>query len=176
MNEAVVHRSGIRPERELTRAGPYGYSSEQIEFGGLFVKIYRAGLLVILLAVVLMLAGCGDGHHEEVVAPIHLEMPTDNLQKEIGISGFILGMFMMLNGYIAIIVSCIVLLVKESTFAKILDAIRMIGPMLNPEAQQQNRLSGYLALLTDAATRVKVGYIGLFAGVVIAYIGAWIAL
>ena len=140
------------------------------------MKICRAGLLVVLMMFSLMMFGCGDGGHEDIVAPIHLEMPSDHLQKEIGVSGFILGTFMMLNGYIVIIISCIILLVKEGTFAKILDAIRMIGPMLNPSAQQPDKLSGYLALLTDASTRVKVGYIGLLAGLVIAYVGAWIAL
>jgi hypothetical protein len=140
------------------------------------VKICRAGLLVVLTMVFLVVSGCGDGGHEEIVAPIHLEMPSDHLQKEIGVSGFILGTFMMLNGYIVIILSCIVLMVKEGTFAKILDTVRMVGPMLNPSAQQPDRLSGYLAPLTDAATRVKVGYIGLLAGLVTAYLGAWIAL
>jgi hypothetical protein len=140
------------------------------------VKICRAGLVVVLLVVSMTIVGCGDGHHEEIVAPIHLEMPTDTLQKEIGVSGFILGSFMMLNGYIVIIISCIILLVKEGAFAKILDTIRTIGPMLNPSAQQPDKLSVYLGLLTDPATRVKVGYIGLLAGLVMAYIGAWIAL
>lgn len=140
------------------------------------MKIWKAGLLVVLVVFSMTIVGCGGGHHEEVVAPIQLEMPTDNLQKEIGVSGFILGTFMMLCGYIAIIFSCIILLVKEVTFAKILDTIRMVGPMLNPSAEQPDKLSGYLALLTDAATRVKVGYVGLFVGLVIAYLGAWIAL
>lgn len=140
------------------------------------MKIGKAGLLVVLVVFSLTVIGCGDGHHEEVVAPIHLEMPTDHLQKEIGVSGFILGTFMMLGGFIVIILSCVILLVKEGTFAKILDAVRMIGPMLNPSAEQPGRLSGYLTMLTDASTRVKVGYIGLFAGLVIAYLGAWVAL
>jgi len=140
------------------------------------VKMFRAGLLLVLIASSVMMFGCGGGHHEEVVAPIHLEMPTENLQHRIGISGFILGTFMMLNGYLVIIASCIVLLVKETTFAKILDTIRMVGPMLNPSQDKQEKFAGYLGLLTDAETRTKVGSIALLAGLVIAYIGAWIAL
>lgn len=139
------------------------------------MKIWRTGLLVVLLGLSMAIVGCGAGQ-QEVMAPIQLQMPTDNLQKEIGVSGFILGTFMMLGGYILIILSCIVLLVKESTFAKILDTLRMIGPMLNPSAQQPDRLSAYLIPLTDAATRVKTGYAGLLAGLVVAYLGAWIAL
>jgi hypothetical protein len=110
------------------------------------------------------------------MAPIRLEMPTDNLQKEIGVSGFILGTFVMLNGYIVIIASCIVLLVKESTFSKILDIVKMAGPMVSPDAGRPDRLSSFLSPLTDPSSRVKVGYMGLLAGLVLAYIGAWVAL
>jgi hypothetical protein len=136
----------------------------------------KTGLLMVLLASSMMIFGCGEGHHEEVVAPIHLEMPTHDLQHRIGVSGFILGTFMMLNGYIVIIASCIVLLVKETTFAKILDTIRMIAPMLNTSQEKQEKLTGYLGLLTNAETRTKAGSIALLVGLVIAYIGAWIAL
>jgi hypothetical protein len=140
------------------------------------VKIIKTGLLMVLIVGSLMIVGCGEGHHEELVAPIHLEMPTHDLQHRIGVSGFILGTFMMLNGYILIIASCIVLLVKETTFAKILDTIRMIAPMLNPSQEKQEKFTGYLGLLTNAETRTKVGSIALLVGLVIAYIGAWIAL
>jgi hypothetical protein len=140
------------------------------------VKMIKAGLLMVLLVGSMMIFGCGEGHHEELVAPIHLEMPTHDLQHRIGVSGFILGTFMMLNGYIVIIASCIVLLVKETTFAKILDTIRMISPMLDSSQEKQEKITGYLGLLTDAETRTKAGSIALLIGLVIAYIGAWIAL
>jgi hypothetical protein len=140
------------------------------------VNMIKTGLLMVLLVSSMMIFGCGEGHHEEIVAPIHLEMPTDNLQHRIGVSGFILGTFMMLNGYIVIIASCIVLLVKETAFAKILDTIRMIAPMLNASQEKQDKFTGYLSLLTNAETRTKVGSIALLVGLVIAYIGAWIAL
>jgi hypothetical protein len=136
----------------------------------------KTGLLMVLLVSSMMILGCGEGHREELVAPIHLEMPTHDLQHRIGVSGFILGTFMMLNGYIVIIASCIVLLVKETTFAKILDTICMIAPMLNSSQEKQEKFTGYLGLLTNAETRTKVGSISLLVGLVIAYIGAWIAL
>jgi len=131
---------------------------------------------MVLLAISMMVLSCGEGHHEEVVAPIQIEMPSHDLQHKIGISGFILGTFMMLNGYIVIIASCIVLLVKETTFTKILDTLRMLTPMLNQSEQQQEKVMGYLGLLTNAETRTKAGSIALLAGLVIAYVGAWIAL
>ncbi|HPC47262.1 MAG TPA: hypothetical protein PLW83_04400 [Deltaproteobacteria bacterium] len=136
----------------------------------------RAIILVAAVALLAAAAGCETGQNE-VMAPIRLEMPTDNLQKEIGVSGFILGTFIMLNGYLVIIASCIILLVKETTFTKILDLARMAGPMLNPQASERpSRITALLLPLTDAATRVKAGYMGLLAGLVMAYIGAWIAL
>lgn len=138
--------------------------------------MFKTFLLMVLVVSSMMIFSCGGGHHEEVVAPIQIEMPSHDLQHKIGISGFILGTFLMLNGYIIIITSCIVLLVKETTFAKILDTIRMISPMLNPSQEKQEKFTGYLGLLTDAETRTKVGSIALLVGLVTAYIGAWIAL
>lgn len=140
------------------------------------MKILRVGLLVVLIAMCLSIVGCGIGEHEELVAPIHLEMNSSNLQHEMGVSGFIFGMFLLLNAYVVIIVSCIILLVKESTFAKIIDAIRMLSPMVIPVQEKQEKVNGVLGLLTQGDTRMKVGYICLLAGVVMAYIGAWIAL
>jgi hypothetical protein len=122
------------------------------------------------------LVGCGNGHNEEVVAPIHLEMPTNNLQHDIGVSGFIFGVFLLLNAYVIIIVSCIILLVKESTFAKIIDTIRMLAPMVIPAQEKQEKFTGVLSVLTNAETRTKVGSIALLVGLVLAYFGAWIAL
>ncbi len=139
------------------------------------VKLVKAVLPAVLLVTCLALPGC-DTDRDEIVAPIRLEMPTDDLQKEIGVSGFILGTFIMLNGYLVIIASCIVLLVKESTFSKILDLVRMAAPMIGSGERPGGGAESLLAPLTDAATRVKVGYIGLLAGLVLAYIGAWIAL
>ncbi|HPS93700.1 MAG TPA: hypothetical protein PK600_04485 [Deltaproteobacteria bacterium] len=140
------------------------------------MKILRVGLLVVLIALCLSIVGCGIGEHEEVVAPIHLEMNTNNVQHEIGVSGFIFGMFLLLNSYVVIIVSCIILLVKESTFAKIIDAIRMLAPMVMPMQEKQEKVNGVLGLLTQGDTRMKVGSLCLLAGVVMAYVGAWIAL
>jgi hypothetical protein len=140
------------------------------------VKVLRCGLLVVLVAMCLSVVGCGIDDHEEIVAPIHLEMPTDNLQHEIGVSGFILGTFIMLNAYIVIIVCLMVVLVKESTFTKIIDTINMLAPMVIPTQEKQDKFMGQLSLLKNADTRLKIGSIGLFAGLVLAYIGAWIAL
>lgn len=140
------------------------------------MKILRGGLLVILIAMSLSVVGCWRGEHEEVVAPIHLEMPSEGIQHEIGISGFILGTFIMLNAYIVIIVCLIIILVKESTFTKIIDTIRMFSPMVIPAQEKQEKVMGFLGLLTNADMRMKVGSIGLLAGLVLAYIGACIAL
>jgi hypothetical protein len=152
------------------------YSAQQIEFGGLFVRIIKIALLVVMTAAIFSIVGCGNGHHEEIVAPINIEMPSDNLQHRIGVSGFIFGTFVLLNAYVIIVLSLITLLVKESVFSKIIDIIRMLAPMVIVAQDKQEKFLGYLVPLSDADTRVKIGSVGLLAGLVAAYLGAWIAL
>jgi hypothetical protein len=129
-----------------------------------------------MIASVFAIAGCGNGHHEEVVAPISIEMPSGNLQHKVGVSGFIFGTFVLLNAYVVIIISLITLLVKETVFTRIVDLMRLVVPMVVTAQDKQEKFLGYLALLSDAETRMKVGSIGLMAGLLAAYLGAWIAL
>lgn len=140
------------------------------------MKVFKIGLLIVMAAAVFSIFGCGNGHREEVVAPINIEMPSDNLQHRIGVSGFIFGTFVLLNAYVIIIISLVTLLVKEAVFSKILDIIRLLAPMVISAQGKQERFLGYLSLLSDAETRMKVGSIGLMAGLIAAYLGAWIAL
>lgn len=136
----------------------------------------RFCLLAVMAVTVLFFAGCGS-HHEEsaAIAPIHLEMSTENLQSKVGLSGFILGTFMLINAYILIILGCVALLVKEQTFQKISDTVRMGVGMLNPSGSQDGAFLKLLALLSNAETRFQIGSVGLIAGLILAYIGAWIA-
>jgi hypothetical protein len=140
------------------------------------VKILKIGLLIVMTAAVFSIIGCGNGHHEEVVAPINIELPSDNLQHRIGVSGFIFGTFILLNAYIIIVASLITILVKESAFSKIIDIVRMLASMVIVAQDKQEKFLGYLVLLSDADMRVKIGSIGLLAGLVAAYLGAWVAL
>jgi hypothetical protein len=140
------------------------------------VKVFKIGLLVVMVAAVFAIFGCGNGHHEEVVAPINIEMPSDNLQHRVGVSGFIFGTFILLNAYVIIVVSLVTLLVKETVFTRIVDLIRLVAPMAISAQEKQEKFFGYLSLLSDAETRMKVGSIGLLAGLLAAYLGAWIAL
>lgn len=136
----------------------------------------RYCLLAIVAVSVLFFAGCGNHHEEsEAIAPIHLEMSTENLQSKVGLSGFILGTFMLINAYVFIILSCVVLIVKEQTFQKIADTVRMVIQMLNPSGSQDGAFLKILALLSNAETRFQIGSAGLIAGLVLAYIGSWIA-
>lgn len=136
----------------------------------------RLCLFVMCALAVICFAGCG-GNHEgpSVSTPIHLEMNTENLQSRVGLSGFILGTFMLLNSYIIIILSCVTLIIKEQTFQKISDTIGMILRMLNPSQGSEGGVFKVLALLSNGETRFRIGSAGLTAGLVIAYIGAWIA-
>lgn len=136
----------------------------------------RLCLFVMCVLAVISFAGCGgDDHVSTVSTPIHLEMNTENLQSKVGLSGFILGTFMLLNAYIVIILSCVTLLVKEQTFKKISDTVGLGLRMLNPSQGIEGGLFKVLALLSNGETRLRIGSAGLIIGLFIAYIGAWIA-
>ena len=110
------------------------------------------------------------------MAPIHMEMSTDNLHPRVGLSGFVFGTFLLLNAYVLIIFSCILLVVKEKTVKKIIDTISMVAQMLNPSNAGEGKGQGFLGLLSHSDTRVHIGSVGLIAGVLLAYLGAWIAM
>lgn len=135
----------------------------------------RICLLMMLAVVVLFFAGCGNSEESGTVAPIRLEMSTENLQSRVGLSGFILGTFMLLNGYVLILLGCVTLVVKEQTFQKISDTVRMGVQMLNPSQSQDGAFLKVLALLSNAETRFQIGSACLIAGLILAYVGAWIA-
>ena len=138
------------------------------------VRIY---LLVVLVVLSMGLVGCGgnDGG-SEIMAPIHMEMSTDNLHPRMGLSGFVFGTFVLLNAYLVIIFSCILLIVKEPTVKKIIDTISMVAQMLNPSNAGGGKDKGILSLLSHSDTRVQIGSVGLIAGILFAYLGAWIAM
>jgi len=140
------------------------------------VRGIRICLLVMLVVVSIGLVGCGgnDGG-AEIMAPIHMEMSTDNLHPRVGLSGFVFGTFVLLNAYLMIICSCILLIMKEQTVKKILDTISMVTQMLNPNASG-GKGKGILELLAHSDTRVQIGSVGLIAGILLAYLGAWIAM
>jgi len=107
--------------------------------------------------------------------PIHMEIPTDQLQPKMGLSGFIFGTFLMLNAYIVIILSSILLAIKDNTINKVVTSLRMVVQMLNAGGAEGKAMQ-LLGMLANADTRVQFGTIGLVAGVVLAYFGAWIAM
>lgn len=142
----------------------------------------RVWWTVIVIGAVLMtlgLSACGhEKVHDEDVSmsvPIHMEVPTQNLQPKIGLSGFIFGTFLLLTAYLVIMGSCVLLAVKEATFTKLTGTLRMVMQMLNP-GTGEGKTMGLLNLLSHGETRVQIGAVGLVIGVVLAYLGTWIAL
>lgn len=136
----------------------------------------RFCLLAMFIVSILCFAGCGDHHGDSAtIAPIHLEMDTENLQGRVGLSGFIFGTFMLLNAYIVILLSCVTLLVKEKTFQKITDTIRLGLKMLNPAQEEDGMFLKIMGLLSNGDTRFQIGSAGMVIGLLFAYIGAWIA-
>ncbi len=137
----------------------------------------RICLFVMFMVLFVGLAGCGgDDGGSEIMAPIHMEMSTDNLHPRVGLSGFIFGTFVLLNAYMLIIFSCILLVVKEKTVQKTIDTIRMVAQMLNPSSAAEGKGQGFLGLISHNDTRIQIGSVGLIAGILLAYLGAWIAM
>lgn len=136
----------------------------------------RICLLVMVAVSLLCFAGCGN-HNEESssIAPIHLELDTENLQGRVGLSGFIFGTFMLLNAYVLVILSCVALIVKEQAFQKIADTIRLGLKMLDPAEEEDGKFLKLMALLSNGDTRFQIGSAGLIIGLIFAYIGAYVA-
>ena len=107
--------------------------------------------------------------------PIQMEIPAGKLQPIMGLSGFILGTFMMLDAYLLIFLSCTLLIIKDATMEKILMALRTVLQMLNPQILESKAMV-WIGTLSQNDTRVQYGTIGLVASMVLAYFGAWIAL
>ena len=84
----------------------------------------RICLLAMLVVLFLGMAGCGSDRDDVgVTAPVQLEVSTENLHPRMGLSGFILGSFMLLNAYVIILMSCAALIIREQTFKKAADAL-----------------------------------------------------
>jgi len=136
-------------------------------------------VFVIVAAMCLCFMACGasdDLDRMELSTPIHMEIPTDHIQPAIGLSGFVFGTFLLLNAYLIIVVSCIILIMKESTVIKLLDTLRMVMSMLNPSPGAESKSAGWLNMLADGTTRIQIGSAGLVIGILMAYFGAWVAM
>lgn len=136
----------------------------------------RICLLAMFVVLLLGMAGCGsEPTLSEVTTPIQMQVSTEHLHPRMGLSGFILGTFMLLNAYIVILLSCAALIIKDSAFKKTADTLRLGLQMLNPEQGGKGMLLKVLDQLSSGDTRFRIGTAGLIIGVVLAYIGAWIA-
>ncbi|HOO44853.1 MAG TPA: hypothetical protein PLM29_01390 [Deltaproteobacteria bacterium] len=138
----------------------------------------RICLLVVLVSMSLFLAGCGGGDEggSIITTPIHMEMDTDNLHPKVGLSGFVFGTFVLLNAYLLIIFSLIMLIIKEKTITKMTDTLRMVAQMMNPSNERKGKVLSFFEMLSHSETRTQIGTVGIIAGVLLAYLGAWIAM
>ncbi|MEA3223287.1 MAG: hypothetical protein U9P49_09020 [Thermodesulfobacteriota bacterium] len=137
-------------------------------------------MIILMIALLLGGAGCGvsDSHNDDNPAlstPIQMEIPTGHLQTKVGLSGFIFGAFLLLNAYLLIITSCITLVIKGQAIKKISDTTNMILEMLSVPSKGKGMLSKLIQMLSDDNTRIQLGSAGLIIGIVLAYLGAWIA-
>jgi len=135
-------------------------------------------MLIVLVSVSILFAGCGGGDEggSVITTPIHMEMATDNLHPKVGLSGFVFGTFVLLNAYLMIVFSLIMLVIKEKTIIKMTGTIRMVAQMMNPSDAPEGKVLSLFGLLSHNDTRVQIATVGLIAGVLLAYLGAWIAM
>jgi len=144
------------------------------------VRKLKTVIIILMIALLLGGAGCGvsNSHNDGNLAlstPIQMEIPTGHLQTKVGLSGFVFGTFLLLNAYLLIITSCITLVIKGQTIKKISDTTNMILEMLSVSSKGKGMLSKLLQMLSDDNTRIQLGSAGLIIGIVLAYLGAWIA-
>jgi len=104
-----------------------------------------------------------------------MEVSTENIQTKVGLSGFVFGTFLMLDAYLIIFLSCMILIVRDQTMKKLNDTVKLIIQMLNPSGAEGSGIERYLGLLAKNEVRVQIGSAGLVIGIVLAYFGAWIA-
>ncbi len=135
-------------------------------------------LLMLFICASMSLAACSDNVHigddGSADIPIHLEIPAGHVQAIVGLSGFIFGTFIMVNAYILIIASIIVLVIRDKAANSIVSTIKMAVQMMNPQSAE-GRFFSILDMISQNDRRVQIGTVGLIIGVVLSYLGAWIA-
>ena len=139
---------------------------------------FKALLYTLLICLSLSFAACEAGVHEDhdgaLDIPIQLEIPAGHVQAKVGLSGFIFGTFIILNAYVLIIASIILLVIRDKAANSIISTIKMMVQMMNP-ASAQSRFMGILDMLSLNDRRVQIGTVGLVIGIILSYFGAWIA-
>jgi hypothetical protein len=126
----------------------------------------------------LSFAACETGVHEDhdgsLDIPLQLEIPAGHVQAKVGLSGFILGTFIMVNAYILIIASIIILVIRDKAATSIISTIKLAVQMMNPASGESSFLR-ILDMLSQNDRRVQIGTVGLIIGIILSYFGAWIA-
>jgi hypothetical protein len=142
------------------------------------VRSFKALLYTLLICLSMSLAACEKGVHEDhdgaLDIPIQLEIPAGHVQAKVGLSGFIFGTFLMLNAYILIIASIILLVIRDKAANSIIATIKMTLQMMSP-ASSESKFIGILDMLSQNDRRVQIGTAGLVIGIILSYFGAWIA-
>jgi len=139
--------------------------------------------LLILLCLVSLLAGFAlqgcSGDKVVVDAPVHMEIPHDGikgLQPEMGPSGFILGTVIVFNAYLLIALSALLLIIKDQAYAALSEILKSVVRLVNPQTADDNRFFKYMEVIKPADMRQRYAMAGLIGGVILAYVGALIAL
>jgi hypothetical protein len=133
-------------------------------------RLKKIGLIVFIALTMLCCAGC-TSNHEEFSGPIHMDISED-----LGLSGFIFGTFVLLHAYIVIIISCVILILKDRGIEKLVNISHAVLGMINIPEKIKVHITNLLNKLNNEDVRIQVGSVGLLIGITLAYLSAWIAL
>lgn len=135
--------------------------------------------MILIMVIVLGMFGCFGGEINDgdvsLSTPVQMQMSTENLQSKMGLSGFILGVFLIMNAFIVVVISGILLIIKDSSVKVMGDALGMISSMFAKEGPDSH-LKVFIKTISDGDLRFQIGSIGMIIGIVMAYAGAWIAM
>lgn len=143
------------------------------------VRYFRSFLVIGMLVTALSLFGCSPGGINRgegvtIGTPIELTSAQQGIQESIGLSGFIFGTFLLLNAYVIIMAGCALLIIKDDTVKKLLDWLDMALQLTGSSGEKG--FPSFVSMLAQQDTRQLYGTIALTAGLLLAYLGAWIAL
>lgn len=144
------------------------------------MRSVQISIVVCAVLLIMGLSACGhermhDDEDISVSVPIHMAIPAGNHNHSMGLSGFIFGTFLLLGAYGLIIGGCVLLIIKDNIIKQLVTFAAMAGQMFHPK-WQQGSIMRIANKFLEHDFRLRCGAVGLIGGVILAYIGAWIAL
>ncbi len=133
--------------------------------------------MIILAVLSLSMTACSiaDDDCVEITAPVHMEIPTDDIQPRMGLAGFILGTILIVNAYLVMLAGVLLLVLRDKT-AMMAETLRTSVKLVNPTINDKGWFFALLGRMGEDDTRTRIATGLLIGGLLVAYFGAWIAM